>query len=254
MTFDVMERIRELSAVGKLIVDPDKERYPHLFKTYRFTEQELAEHRANYKSKPRREYGSKGNLSANEDAPETEARLRYVPVGGVFKVKPRTILQTAGWKIRRSSNPVYHTQPDTWVDLETGEVMDKAAVRKAGVYIHIAESVSERMLRACILLSNCAPTERNFVRYVLKMRNGRGGLLDTLKAVLDRWIDHAYPDIRINYKARKRAALRAILYRRGILHDDQTLTRDFQLLRRSTKKENLGDGVRAALVLPIRSK
>ncbi|WP_157768170.1 hypothetical protein [Burkholderia ambifaria] len=131
--------------------------------------------------------------------------------------------------------------------------MDKADARKAGIYIHTAESVSERAIRTYALIEGCAPTERDFVRYVLKMRNGRGGLLDTLKGVLDRWIAYAYPDLLINHRARKRAALRATLYKRGILHDDQTLTRDFQLLRRSTKKENLGDGARAALVLPIRS-
>lgn len=254
MVFDVIDRIRELSAAGKLVVDPDKERYPHLFKTYSFTEQDLAEHRANYKPTPIPEYRGKGNLSGEEDLGEAEYNLRYAPVEGVFKVKPRASLQSAGWKVGRSSNPVCHVQPDTWVDLKTGEILCKSSARKAGVYIHTAESISDRALRICGLIMGSAPTERNFIRYTLKMRNGRGGLLDTLKRILDRWIDHAYPGISISHKARKRAALRAILYKRGILHDDQTLTRDFQLLRRSTKKENLGDGARAALILPFRHK
>lgn len=212
------------------------------------------EHRANYKPKSILEYGGKRSFPDGKCTAEIEVHLRYVPVGGVFKVKPRGSLQSAGWKTKRSSNPVCYVQPDTWIDLKTGEVMDKAEARKAGVYIHVAESVSERSIRTYALIERCSPTERDFVRYVLKMRNGRGGLLDTLKAVLDRWIAYEYPDLLINHRARKRAALRATLYKRGILHDDQTLTRDFQLLRRCTKKDNLGDGARAALVLPIRRK
>lgn len=54
--------------------------------------------------------------------------------------------------------------------------------------------------------------------------------------------------------ARKRKALREVLYRLSVLHDEQTLTRGFQVTARSTKTDNLADAARAALVLPVTGK
>lgn len=142
-------------------------------------------------------------------------------------------------------------QPDTWIDTETGEILSNAEARKKGAYV--ADSPSDRAIRLHTLIAYCAPTEREFVRYVLKMRNGRGGLLEPLKGVLNRWIAYAHPGIDQSHHARKRNSLRSILYKRGVLHDDQTLTREYQVSARVTKRERLGEAAKAALVLPIRA-
>lgn len=257
MVFDVVARIKELAEAGMLVIDPDRERYPHLFKSHRFTDEEIAEHQANYKPKPTYEYGTRGNLHADDDALygfDNSAPPRYVPIEGEYKVKPRSALEAAGWKVRRSNNPVLQVHADRWIDRETGEIVDKQSVRATGGYIHVAESISDRSLRTHALIASCAPTERDFIRYVLKMRSGRGGFLEPLSEMLDRWIMYAHPGIDSSNRARKRKALRATLYKRAILHDDQTLARGFQILRRNTKRDNLGEGSRAALVLPVKAK
>lgn len=257
MNFNAVERIKELSEAGMLVIDPDRERYPHLFRSHRFTDEEIAEHQANYKPKPTYEYGTRGNLQAEDDELhgfDNSVPPRYLPVAGEYKVKPRAALEEAGWKVGRNTDPVYQVQADTWIDRETGEIVDKRSVRATGGHIHVAESISDRALRTHALIAGCAPTERDFIRYVLKMRSGRGGFLEPLSEMLDRWVVHAHPGMDSSNRARKRRALRTILYKRAILHDDQTLTRGFQLLRRNTKRDNLGEASRAALVLPMKAK
>ncbi|OYD78343.1 UNVERIFIED_ORG: hypothetical protein BDU10_3476 [Burkholderia sp. CF145] len=255
MKFDALECIRLAAEQGQFVYDPDPERYPHLYRVTGFTEEEVARHQASYKPKPVNEYGTKGNLSADDDLgskPGTVAR--YKPLEGVLKVKPKTELTSAGWTVRKGFRVVMQVQPDTWADIETGEIITKSEARKARAYIPVPESPSDRYLRVLTLLADCAPTERKFVAFILKMRNGRGGLFEPLTDVLNRWITYAYPDINPKNKPHKRRALKAILYKRNVLADDQTLTKPFQLLRNNTKTDNLADASRAALVLPIRAK
>jgi hypothetical protein len=253
--FDVLEQVRLASTQGKLVYDPDPERYPHLYRVTRFTDEQVIAHRASYKPKPLPDYGTKGNISADEDLGSKASTIaRYKPMEGVAKVKPKPELVSAGWRVRRGFRPVTQVKPDTWADIETGEIVTKAEASRARAYIPVAESNSDRYLRVMALLAECAPTERDFVAYILKMRNGRGGLLEPLTAVLDRWIMYAHSDIWPNHKARKREALKAILYKRKVLADEQTMTREFQVMRNNTKVDNLADASRAALVLPSRAR
>lgn len=255
MKFDVMEHIRIASEQGRFVYDPDPELYPHLYRVKGFTEEEVRTHQANYKPRSQPEYGTKGNLSADEDlSAKSKIVLRYVPLEGEAKVKPKTELVSAGWKVRRGFRPVMQVKPDTWADIETGEIVTKSDASKARTYIPVAESNSDRYLRVLTLLANCTPSECEFVAYILKMRNGRGGLLEPLAKVLDRWIAYAYSDIRPNHRARKREALKAILYKRNVLADDQTMTKHFQVIRNNTKTDNLADASKASLVLPVKAK
>lgn len=235
------------------VIDPDYRAHPHLFKTYRFTEEELKRHRETYQPAKTWAHSNRGTAYRDDEEQEAAPTIpRYTAIGWECKVVPKPVLLDAGWRQTRNSRPVVQAVPNVWLDKSTGEVIDKAGARKAKLFIPVPESASDRCLRIGSLLIRCKPTEREFVRYVLKMRNRRGGLLEPLKNVLDRWIAFRYPGMRSTDKARKRKALRDALYRLDVLHDDQTLTREFQVTGCSTKTDNLADTMRAAQILPIR--
>ncbi len=122
-------------------------------------------------------------------------------------------------------------------------------------------SNSDRLIKNLTLLASCGDPDtdkgkhdREFIRFMLRSRNGRGGFLQPLNAILDRWIAYAHVDMRTNHKARKREQLKSMLYKLGVLHDEQTLTKPYQVLRQSTRRDNLGDASKAALVLKPRAK
>lgn len=233
-------------------LDPDYRAHPHLFKTYRFTDEELKRHRETYQPSKTWAYSNRSCVYVDDDEQGTASTIqRYTAIGWEYKVVPKPVLLDAGWRLTGNSRPVVQAVPNVWRDESTGEVIDKAAARKAKLFIPVPESASDRCLRVCSLLTRCKPTEREFIRYVLKMRNRRGGLLESLKSMLDRWIAYRYPAMRSTDRARKREALRGALYRLGVLHDDQTLTQAFQVIARTTKKDNLADAAKATCVLPL---
>ncbi|WP_028229350.1 hypothetical protein [Paraburkholderia ferrariae] len=251
ISFDVSRLIQNLAASGQLVHDPDTINYPHLFKKRRFTDEEIAKHQANYQPRPVYGWGSRrSTLDDDEQYAGSYPPPRCVPISGIHRTRSKIELNAIGWRARPVLGKVTQVQPDTWADAETGEILTSTEARKRGAYV--ADSPSDRAIRIHGLIAASAPTEREFIRYVLKMRNSRGGLLEPLADLLDRWIAYTCACILPNHKARKRKALKAILYKRGILADDQTLTREFQVSSRTTKRERIGEACKATLVLPVR--
>jgi hypothetical protein len=227
--------------------------YPHLFKKRRFTEEEIAKHQANYQPRPVYGCGSRRSTPEYDEQHSGSYPLpRCVPIGGIHRARSKIELNAIGWRAKPILGKVTQVQPDTWADAETGEILTSTEARKRGAYV--ADSPSDRAIRIHGVIAASAPTEREFIRYVLKMRNSRGGLLEPLTDILNRWIAHDFPQIDQSNRARKRKALRATLYKRGILADDQTLTRQYQVSARATKRERIGEACRATVVLPIRAK
>lgn len=91
--------------------------------------------------------------------------------------------------------------------------------------------------------------------FLLGMRNRRRGLVAPLDAVLVRWIDAAYHDIRPTNKARKRTQLRSIIERRRLMVIDTTMTKDLMLIKPNiTKQEMIEEAAKlyAPRYLPIK--
>ncbi|MGF6443623.1 hypothetical protein [Paraburkholderia youngii] len=168
-----------------------------------------------------------------------QAVPRYEVFGGGYKVVPKKRLRTAGWKVTKTMSPVTQAVPDAWLDLETGEILTKSEARKRGIKLPMVRSTSDKALTLAERLAGCAPSELPFVRYLLKMRNQRGGLVGPLDAILDRWIARACPEIRSTDKARKRKQLRSIIERRKLMVNDVTLAKDLQILNPNITKQGI---------------
>ncbi|WP_321899718.1 hypothetical protein [Paraburkholderia heleia] len=260
MNFDVMEFIKEADLSSMTVDDPDYTLWPHLFIKRKFTDAELAEHWRTYQAKPVYDYGSRGP-AYDEDNDVSNTINRYTPVAGEVTVKPRHDLAVTGWALNKHSSPVSVVKPDQWIDIQTGEIVTRSELRASNTYIPTPVSNSDRLIKNLTLLASCGNPDtdkgkhnRAFIRFILQSRNGRGGFLQPLNAVLDRWIAYAHTDIRTNHKARKREQLKGLLYKLGVLHDEQTLTKPYQVLKQSTRRENLGDASKAAIVLKPRAK
>ncbi len=95
---------------------------------------------------------------------------------------------------------------------------------------------------------------RDFVRYILKLRNTRGGLVVDLKTALDRWIDYENPTMHSTDRARKRKTLEEFLYKRGILKNNQTFAKDLQFIADSTKTDYIGEESGLIYAFPVVGK
>ncbi|HEP6278458.1 TPA: hypothetical protein VDA67_001894 [Burkholderia vietnamiensis] len=168
-----------------------------------------------------------------------DAAPRYVAIGGECKVVPKERLRAAGWKVTKTMPPVTQGVPDTWVDLETGEILTKAEARRQGIKLPWGRSASDKALALGERLAGCTLSERPFVRYLLEMRNHRGGLVGPLDAVLDLWIAWECPGIRSTDKARKRKQLRSIIERRKLMTNDVTMAMDLQILNPNVTKRGI---------------
>jgi hypothetical protein len=135
------------------------------------------------------------------------------------------------------------------MDSGTGEILTKKSARENNIRIPMVKSISERMLDTICRIQQCAPSEREFVTYILKMRNRRGGLVVDLGTAIDLWIAHQHPDIRSSDKARKRKRLAETLEKRRIMVNSQTLTSDLQVLGNPTKQEIIEESARVFEVL-----
>jgi hypothetical protein len=174
-----------------------------------------------------------------------EAAPRYAAIEGEHKVIPKERLKAAGWAVTKTMRPVTEVVPDAWVDLETGEIITKAEARKRGIKLQVVRSTSDKALALCERLAGCPPSERPFVRYLLQMRNQRGGLVRSLDALLDLWIAWDCPGIRSTDKARKRRQLRSLIERRKLMVNDVTMAKDLQTLNPNiTKQGILEEGAR----------
>lgn len=136
-------------------------------------------------------------------------------------------------------HPVTQVVPDTWVDLETGEVITKTEARKRSIKLPVVRSASDKALALCERLAGYPPSERPFVRYLLQMRNQRGGLVAPLETLLDRWIARECLSIRATDKARKRKQLRSIVERRKLMVNDPTMVKDLQILNPNITKQGI---------------
>ncbi|KAB0657133.1 hypothetical protein [Burkholderia diffusa] len=167
------------------------------------------------------------------------AAPRYAAIGGEYKAVPKERLRAAGWKITKTMPPVTQVVPDTWVDMETGEIITKLEARKRGIKLPGARSTSEKALALGERLAGCTPSERPFVRYLLEMRNHRGGLIRPLRDLLDLWIARECPGIRSTDKARKQKQLQSIIERRKLMVSDVTMAKDLQVLNPNITKQGI---------------
>ncbi|MBR8284599.1 hypothetical protein [Burkholderia vietnamiensis] len=185
-----------------------------------------------------------------------DAAPRYVAIGGEYKVVPKERLRAAGWRVTKTMPPVTQGVPDTWVDLETGEILTKTEARKRDIKLPVIRSASGKALALGERLAACAPRERPFVCYLLKMRNQRGGLVGSLDTILDLWITRECPGVRSTDKARKRKQLRSIIERRKLMANDVTMAKDLALFNPNiTKQEMIEEAVKLCALrhLPAKS-
>lgn len=253
------------------VVDPDYYDHPHLFEIRKFTEAELKQHREAYAAKVREPYPKyPSNRPSDGPSDDLAADTRFItksPYEAVAwsEVPARKAdLKAAGWNLRKakpdcvspknSDIPVAtRLVPHTWVDLETGEVITtnpkEKRARRVTKAPYAPESKSDRSLRLAAMLNSLHPDKQEFVRYILKMRSRRGGLVEPLNAALDRWIAYRHPETLQNHRARKRESLKGLLYKLEILADEQTLTREYQLAGWSTKADKLAEAATAATML-----
>lgn len=171
---------------------------------------------------------------------------RYAAIGGTYEAVPKERLRATGWHVTKGTPPVTRAVPDTWVDLETGEVLSKAEARKRGIKLPGGRSASDTVLALGERLADCPPSERPFVRYLLQMRSHRGGLVRPFDELLNLWIARECPGIRPTDKARKRKQLRSVIERRNLMVSDVTMAKDLQILNPNiTKQGILEDGAKA---------
>jgi hypothetical protein len=250
-----------VAAAVAIAIDPDRRNYPHLFQVKQIPDEDIRRHQTRHRpdggaiNHPYQYLATLarqlGKPSYHDDQP------RYVAVAGTHKTVSGAYLKEAGWTNpkgapRRYRRPrVSYVEPDTWLDTQTGEVFTKPAARAASVRIPCAVSISERMLHTAVRINQCAPKERAFVAYVLNMRNRRGGLVEDLTKVLDRWIDHRHAGLLSTDRRRKRNALEAVLTKRRIMVNSQTLASDLQILGNPTRQEIIEEAARTYAVLPI---
>lgn len=188
---------------------------------------------------------NQAELKAVSNAGHAHTGNRYAPWSGTYKVVPKERLRAAGWKVAKGMRPVTQVTPETWVDTETGELITAAQARKQGIRLPRARSTSDNAMDLAGRVGACTPSERPFVGYLLKMRNHRGGLVETLDTILDRWIYAACPGIRSTDKARKRNQLRSIIERRRLMVNDTTMAKDLQILNPNiTKQDILEEGAK----------
>lgn len=202
-------------------------------------------------------YTAHGVASIPEKVTIQEGYPRYAAIDGTFKAIPKERLRAAGWRVTKTMRLVTKVVPDTWLDLETGEILIKAEARKQGVKIPDVRSASDKALALGERLAECTPSERPFVRYLLKMRNQRGGLVVPLDTLLDLWISWECPGIRSTDKARKRKQLRSIIERRKLMVSDVTMAKDLQILNPNITKQEIIEEAAKSLdgrILPIKVK
>lgn len=250
-----IEELKALSsACASAPYDPDTVEYPDLFVTHTFSDDEMGAYGGNpffpFEDRDCEQPQIESNFTSGYSHQRLQTNLE------VFSVTRKTVsdhsLKAAGWKRRKNASPVTYLEPLEWIDTQTGEIVTKAEARKRGVTAPV--SISLRMIKTQGLLRRCSPKKRDFLDYILRIRNKRGGLIVDLRTAIDRWIAYKHPQMDSTDRARRRKSYEGFLYEKGIMADGQTLTRDFQLMAFTTKKDHLGEASRFLTVLPIPSK
>ena len=161
-------------------------------------------------------------------------------------------LKRIGWKRPKNAPPVTYPEPSPWVDADTGEIFTQKQVKKYGIKVGHSKSLGMILIQS--IIETCPPGKRDFVRYILKLRNTRGGLIVDLKTALDRWIDHENPTMHSTDRARKRKTLENFLYKRHILKNNQTFSKDLQFIADSTKTDYVGEESEFVCAFPVVGK
>lgn len=171
---------------------------------------------------------------------------------------PEKLLAAAHWTRTRASMAVFLHEPAEYVDESTGEILNKQQVRKY-VTPFLAPSESMRMIKTQAILrqfdkGDVEGERLNFVSYILKLRSSRGGLICDLRTALDRWIDHRHANMNSTDRARKRKSLENLLFDRGVLATNQSMTKDLQVCGDSTKTDRIGEPSRFVYALNRKPK
>jgi hypothetical protein len=223
---DLPSRIKQYVATQ---LDPDYKTYPHLFRDYKSSDMVVVR-------KPTRCVSQCEVLPSEPKANALQVDLeesRYKPVSGNFKVIPKTVLKLAGWK--KITGIVQYAQPQEFIDTETGEILTNRDIFMRAINSGIGYSISERYLDSLITFNRCTSKELPFIRFVLSVRNRRGGLLMGIRDLIDVWLDISGIQVRPGDLARKRRSMINMLKKRKILANE-SLPRIFRLERRYPEK------------------
>lgn len=250
--------IEELNAVSLAaktgVTEPDTSNHPHLPLTRTFNADEVPSHDGERKwpadpyTHPARPTGADHYPARHHQRAQSQLQVFSV----VQKTIPDWLLKLAGWKRPKKAPKIIYLEPNEWVDTDTGEILTNAQARKQGATT--GPSVSLRTIEIQAFIRQCPPTKRDFVVYILKLRNKRGGLVIDLKTALDRWIDRKHPNIDSTDRARKRESLQKFLRKLDIMADNQTLSKELQVMGYSTKTDYLGEESEFIYAFPIRAK
>lgn len=250
-----LNELKELSeSITNTIFDPDLIEYPHLFVRRTYTGDEMG----SYNDPPAfcvdpyiipKKYTEK-DFASPASRYSTPSNLKMFSC--IHKPVPNSRLKFVGWIRPKGSDLVTCVEADEWIDLDTGEILTKAVARKRGAIP--PTSISLRMITTQVVFHQCPPTKRDFLSYMLRLRNRRGGLVADLKSVLDKWIDYNHPNIDSTDRSRKRNSLEKFLYKYGILMNNQTFVTELQVIANTTKADNVREAARFANVLPVKGK
>ncbi|MEC5405802.1 hypothetical protein VOM14_09535 [Paraburkholderia sp. MPAMCS5] len=158
-------------------------------------------------------------------------------------------LKFIGWNRPKNAPPITCPESSLWVDKKTGELFTQKQAQEHGITVGHSKSLGMILIQS--IIQSCPPGKRDFVRYILRLRNTRGGLAVDLETALNRWIDYENPTMHSTDRARKRKALENFLYERGILANNQTFTKDLQFIADSTRKDYLGETFKFVRALPL---
>ncbi|MEI5997209.1 hypothetical protein H3V53_08335 [Paraburkholderia bengalensis] len=253
--------INELKALSKAVTDtvfdPDLVEYPHLFIKRTYTDDEMGSYDDPivrfvdpYIIEERYQKHHETGFTLPVSRNSTPRSLKIF--SGVHKPVPNSRLKYVGWKRPKGADLVTCVEPDEWIDLDTGEILTTAMARKRGAIPY--PSISLRMVTTQVVFHQCPPSKRDFLSYILKLRNRRGGLVVDLKSALDKWIDYKHPKIDSTDRSRKRDSLQKFLYKYEIMTDNQTFTQELQVMANATKTGNVREAARFVNVLPVKGK
>ncbi|WP_157128436.1 hypothetical protein [Cupriavidus sp. USMAA2-4] len=247
-----------LAEVERRSLDPDYRQHPELFIRRVIGDAEILAHR---ESRQVDSLKLPQPLPCCSALPESSGH-RFVPWSIEERAIPESILKRAGWRRRRSRGkspePVTRIVPIEWVDLVSGEIFTtselRAYVKHGDHKLPGTGSISERALRAAAKVGECTPSEREFVAAVLRLRNHRGGLVVDLNTLIARWIAWKHPGMLSNHIARKCKQLAAILDKRKIMANPQTLYRSLQFIGNTDPCAALTESAKVYGVVPVHGK
>lgn len=233
MTANIPSALRDrINRAAAAALDPDYKKYPHLFKVYSLSNEDIRRHQE--QTSTNQCEAKPGEPQANA-LPDEAEQARYIAVSGVFKVVPKTRLKQAGWK--KIADIVQYSQPTEFLDTNTGKVLTNRDVFMRSINVGMGYSISERYIESLVTFNNCTERELPFIRFILCARNRRGGLIMDVRDLIDIWLGLEGVHVRAGDRARKRRSMINMLKKRKVLANDTTLSPHFQLRAKVTRRE-----------------